>query len=223
MGKDNHSRERKKSKLERKKARIAPYPRILIVCEGTKTEPQYFKEIQQFHKLQSANIQIMPSEYGTSPHQIVQYAYDIFMKGSSHKKIEKKSFEKVFAIFDRDDHEKYHEALAMAQAFNKKMGKQVEFRAIASVPCFELWLLLHFPNENIQSPLHRNEVEKRLKRHLPDYTKGKQGLFEITKENLPLATQRARQLASLYTEHDGKNPFTSVSELVELLNSLKQN
>jgi RloB-like protein len=219
MGKDNQPHNRQQNKIDRKNGKKAPYPRILIVCEGTKTEPQYFREIRQFHKLQNANVQVMPSKYGTSPAQVVEYAYDIFMKGDSHK-IHKKSFEKVYAVFDRDDHSTYHEALEAAQTINQKLGKAFEFRAIPSVPCFELWLLLHF--EDIKNSLHRDAVARRLKTHVPDYTKGKTGLFELTKSNLDEATKRAERLAKLYTEHDGVDPFTAVYELVGLLNGLKK-
>ena len=46
MGRDNHPKERQARQLERKLNRRASYDRILIVCEGSKTEPNYFEEIR---------------------------------------------------------------------------------------------------------------------------------------------------------------------------------
>lgn len=48
MGTDDlfHKRkQRRATSLQRKKALKAPYDRVLIVCEGAKTEPNYFREI----------------------------------------------------------------------------------------------------------------------------------------------------------------------------------
>ncbi|VAW46556.1 hypothetical protein MNBD_GAMMA03-583 [hydrothermal vent metagenome] len=59
MGTDNlhHKRKAKSiSNLERKKAKRAPYDRVLIVCEGEKTEPYYFSELIDYYRLNSANI-----------------------------------------------------------------------------------------------------------------------------------------------------------------------
>lgn len=41
----------RKRKLEREDAQRKSYDRVLIVCEGKKTEPQYFKDIRQFYQL----------------------------------------------------------------------------------------------------------------------------------------------------------------------------
>ncbi len=45
MGRDNHPRNRQKRHLERKEAITQQFERILIVSEGSKTEPNYFSEI----------------------------------------------------------------------------------------------------------------------------------------------------------------------------------
>lgn len=65
--------------------------------------------------------------------------------------------------------------------------EEIIFRAIASIPNFELWLLLHF--EDIQHFLHRTEVLRRLKSHIPNYGKGFKGCFSLTRDKLELAFQ----------------------------------
>lgn len=112
----------------------ASYDRILIVSEGSKTEPNCFSEIHAAHRLQTAKVEVQP-----------------------------RALEQVYAVFDRDDHASYFDALDLAASLDGKLrndNKQpVIFKAIASVPSFELWLLLHY--EGIQAPLHRDEVIQR--------------------------------------------------------------
>ena len=78
MARDNSPKIRQRTQLERKQNQRASYDRILIVSEGSKTEPHYFREIRVIHKLHTANVQVRPSELGTEPTQVVQYARDLF-------------------------------------------------------------------------------------------------------------------------------------------------
>ena len=219
MARDNSPKIRQRAQLERKQAQRASYDRVLIVSEGSKTEPLYFKEIKSAHRLQTANVEVHPSALGTEPIQVVRYAKQLFEIGDPHKRIRPRAFEKVFAIFDRDDHKSYFDALKLAASLDGKLrtgAKQpVEFKAIASVPCFELWLLLHY--EDIRHPLHRDEVLTRLKQYIPGYDKGAGGSFTATKANLHIASQRARNLAALSTAFDDTEPSTDIVELVALL------
>lgn len=223
MARDNSPMERQRQQLERKRARRASYDRILIVSEGSKTEPNYFGEIRQAYRLHTANVEVRPSELGTAPIQVVQYAKELFESGDRHKNIQPKAFEQVYAVFDRDDHASYFDALTMAEAINGKLkndNKQaVRFQAIASVPSFELWLLLHF--EDIQAPIYRDDVMRRLKTHIPGYEKGATRAFSITRECISVAMQRAEALAAKFNARSEPEPFTAIGELVGLLMQLR--
>ena len=161
MARDNSPSERQKKQLERKLGRRASYDRILIVSEGSKTEPNYFKEIRAAHRLQTANVEVQPGELGTQPIQVVQYAKSLFENGDRHKQIQPRAFEQVYAVFDRDDHRTYFDALQLAESLDGKLrndNKQpVSLKAIASVPCFELWLLLHYEQEGAD-PSRRSDA-----------------------------------------------------------------
>jgi hypothetical protein len=223
MARDNSPKERQRKQLERKLNNRASYDRILIVSEGSKTEPNYFTEIRAAYRLRTANVEVRRSELGTSPIQVVQYARDLFECGDRHKCIQRRAFEQVYAVFDRDDHESYFDALALAESLDGKLrndNKQhVSFKAIASVPCFELWLLLHY--ENIWSPIHRDEVMRRLKSHIPTYNKGAVGSFATTKERLQIGAERAQTLATRFDAYSAPEPYTAVVDLVELLTTLQ--
>lgn len=223
MGKDNQPKVRQATQLVRKVGRRAGYSRILIVSEGSKTEPLYLGEIRTEYRLHTANVQVQPSQLGTTPLQVVEYAEHLFVNGDEVRNIQPRAFEQVYAVFDRDDHATYHNALSKAAALNNKLrndlNKSVSFSAIASVPCFELWLLLHF--ESILTPLHRTAVYQRLKQYLPDYDKGQAGYYAKTCQHLDAATQRAKHLAQLTTAHNGVEPYTDLYRLVHVLTTLK--
>ncbi|UJP06030.1 MAG: RloB family protein [Nitrosomonas sp.] len=223
MGRDNSPKERQKQQLERKQAQRAGYDRILIVSEGSKTEPNYFEEIRRLYRLHTANVVVRPSELGTAPIQVVEYARKLFENGDPHKNIQPRAFERVYAVFDRDDHDSYFDALQLAESLDRKIKndikQDIDFKSIASVPSFELWLLLHF--EDIQAPLDRRKVEKCLKKHIPDYFKGATNSFELTRQYLTIASSRAHQLASRFTAYDAPEPFTGIFDLVALLTTLR--
>jgi hypothetical protein len=224
MGQDNQPKHRQQARnLKRRAAQRAPFERLLVVCEGEKTEPNYLEEIRQDYRLASANVQVWPSALGTEPIQVVTYAEQLFRNGERTKNIFPKAFDRVVAVFDRDDHLSYHEALVKATALNGKLsndaGQRVPFEAVPSVPCFELWLLLHF--EDVQAPLHRSEVYGHLKAYLPEYDKGQGGHWAATKSEVGLAHQRAVARAAATTPYDGNEPYTSMHELVNRLMHLQ--
>lgn len=220
----NHSpRERQRQQLQRKAAQRAPYDRILIVCEGSKTEPMYFGDIRAYYRLHTANVQVQPSEWGTQPLQVVEYAQHLFEIGNPHRRIQPRAFDQIYVVFDRDEHLNYLEALSKAQSLHNTLRNSekqiVKFHAIASVPCFELWLLLHF--EDVHAPMERHEVAQRLKRHMPQYTKSAVGTFHATQALLPKAMERADRLAQKFTPHTDPEPYTGIASLVRQLTSLR--
>ncbi len=223
MGKDFSPKIRQRADLSRKQARRASYDRLLIVCEGTKTEPNYFKEIRQAYRLHTANVAIYPSTSGTAPIQVVQHARELVENGNAHRNIKPRAVEQVYVLFDRDTHANFHEACQLAKSLDGKIvndnGQPIIFRAIVSVPCFELWLLLHF--ETIERSLRSVKILKRLRQHLPGYEKAFVNSFALTRHKLEVAYQRARVLIELHTPIDGIQPYTDVSQLVALLTELR--
>lgn len=223
MGRDNQAKDRQLRRKAAKEARRASYARILIVTEGSKTEPLYLEEIRTAHQLHSANVEVQPGQLGTAPIQVVRYAQKLFENGDLLKGIRPKSFDQVYAVFDRDEHDSYFNALHLAQSLDGKLRNDdrepVSFKAIASIPSFELWLLLHY--EDIQAPIHRDEVLLRLGRYLPGYEKGAGGMYSTTRERLASANQRAQALAARFNAYTDPEPFTALHDLVMLLTTLR--
>jgi hypothetical protein len=86
---------------------------------------------------------------------------------------------------------------------------------IASNPCFELWYLLHYQNQ--QAELLSKECENSLSTHVKNYKKGNvddklKMQLSVKKEE---AIERARKLKSY------SNPSTDVFRLMEDLEKIK--
>ena len=158
----------------------------------------------------------MPSGAGTQPRQVVDFAEITFTRN--------RRYEQVYAVFDRDAHPTYHDALSRAQALSGMLRndekKQVSFAAIVSVPSFELWLLLHFVDIHVY--FERQEIYQSLREHMPRYEKGATGVFATTEPRLPEATRRAGSLQRRFNPYAGNEPYTNVDVLVTLLCSVRQ-
>ncbi len=93
------------------------------------------------------------------------------------------------------------------------------FKAIVSVPSFELWLLLHYTD--IQAYYHRDVILQRLRIHIINYEKGQDGLYKLTQKKLMIATKRAESLRSHFSRLPGDEAYTDVDVLVSILRALK--
>lgn len=171
----------------------------------------------------STHLLVLHSEFGTEPQQVLKYALSIFIKGAPERGLHQRASDRIVVVFDRDEHQTYHAALAQAAAQNGKLkndeGAAVQLDVVVSVPCFELWLLLHF--EDVHAPLHRHEALERLKAYLPDYEKGGGGHWGKTQAHLSHAIERAHHLAAQNNPNDGIQPYTAMHELVSRLIHLK--
>lgn len=225
MGKDGQPKHLQAAReLLRRRAQRQPAERLLIVCEGSKTEPLCLGEIRQQLLLPSANVQVQPATYGTEPLRIVEYAERLFTEGQRALGIHARSFDRVVVVFDRDEHHTYHAALQRVAALNGRLENdervKVPFEAVVSVPCFELWLLLHF--EDVLAPLHRDEALARLRGYLAGYAKGQGSHWAVTRDRLDAATGRANALvAAGHTAEEGTQLYTNMHELVHRLLHLK--
>jgi hypothetical protein len=189
-----------------------PYDRVLIVCEGEKTEPHYFGGLRRHYRLSSANIEITPAN-GTDPISIVTFA-----------QARLGDYDRTFCVFDRDGHQNYD--AAVARAAQSAEGKQGKFVAITSWPCFEFWLLLHFGYS--AAPFHRagkkssgDQAIAKLATHIPGYNKGLKNIYDLLAPKTTDAIQNAMRLQRENTRTRSSNPSTRAHELVQYLITLK--
>ena len=85
-----HKRKGRKAELlRRRRAMKAPYDVILIVCEGEKTEPNYFTELKKALRLSNANVRICGR--GSDPLSVVDFAIETFRQ--------EQEFDRVYCVF----------------------------------------------------------------------------------------------------------------------------
>ena len=183
MGSDDLFKKKKARKLRdisRKKRTRDLYKRVLIVCEGQKTEPLYFDSLKKEYRLQATDIRITNAK-GSDPMNLVKHAIEEYK--ASQK--EGNDFDFVYCVFDKDDHANYKQAINEIS----KINNMEVFLAITSVPCFEFWLLLHFcctakPFRSVKGKSAGEQVVCKLQKYISRYKKGDKNTFELTKSNL---------------------------------------
>jgi len=203
-----------------------PYDAVLIVCEGAKTEPNYFGEMRTALRLASANI-VVTGKGGTDPMSVVNNAIQRFKADPV--------YDRVYCVFDQDTHTTYQAALEKIAATPlRKNGSRrnadiARFEAITSVPCFEYWLLLHYayttkPYKQVgqRSACDRLIHDLKHREHLPNYGKGAKGLYKQTAPLLDDAIRNAKRALLAAESAATDNPTTHVHELVAYLRSLAQ-
>jgi hypothetical protein len=193
----------------RREAFRDPRPIILIVCEGKKTEPEYFGGFSRACQNPRVRLEIAP-EHGV-PRTVVETARDYKRRGEIEAKRERDenlAYDAVWCVFDVDEHPNVGEALEMA--------RDNAIDVALSNPCFELWLLLHFrDNPGMKT---RQQMRELLKVYVPDYDKSVD--YRATYlQGYSAAAQRAERICDAAAE-DGeptRNPTTGAYRLTELI------
>jgi hypothetical protein len=185
-----------------------PYDFVLIVCEGQKSEPNYFSKLREKYRLSSLNVRVSPAD-GSDPMSVVGYAERHLATG----------YDRIYCVFDRNGHANYDQALAKTERLEKIF-------AVPSIPCFEVWVLLHFkystaPFEKAGSDSARDKVFKEVKKHLKKYSKGYQELYNELEKLMSDAIAHSKRLEAHNSKTGSCNPATHVHVLVEYLKNLR--
>lgn len=191
-----------------------PYDFVLIVCEGSKTEPNYFAGLRTAYSLSNANIEILHGG-ATDPKSIVGFAL---------AKMGQEGYDRAFCVFDRDGHQTFDEALGIVSSSAE--GKANRLAAITSWPCFEIWLLLHFtysaaPYTATGGRSAGDKVLAEVLKHITNYQKGQKGLFEALAPRLGNAIMNALRLEKQNKTTGTDNPHTRMHHLIKYLTTLK--
>jgi hypothetical protein len=227
MGTDNlfhKKRQRRERELRRIQEIRAVHDLVLIICEGSKTEPNYFKALRAYLHLNKEMIVIPDRLKGNDPLSLVKTAEAEFLK-EQKKDPEKQGYDHVFVVFDKDSHASYNDALQKMTSMSKKTNGK--FEAIISIPCFEVWLLLHFEEATRPYAASGNNsicdnVIHDLKRYIHDYEKGSRGVFEATYPTVDKAIAFAQSLEIRHKRDGTDNPLTKVHRLITYLQVIKE-
>jgi len=192
---------------------------FLIVCEGAKTEPNYFKS---FPKMAGSLVFDLTFDGGgISTTKVLEKAIEIRNKSSQ-------KFDRIWIVFDKDSFD--------AGKFNKAIidAKSKNISCAWSNEAFELWYLLHFVNRT--TAMGREDYEKALEREVNKqiaaktgskstsykYKKNDKSMYQTLKtygsETNAIKWAKALRTANVGEQYAKYNPCTMVYELVEELN-----
>jgi len=182
---------------------VEPLQTFLIVCEGERTEPNYFRAF-----CVPAEVQKTIIGEGFNTLSLVRRTVEL---------AQEQSYNQVWCVFDRDSFplETFNAALELA--------RQQGFHVAYSNEAFELWYLLHFHfyQTGVTRVQYMSLLSELLNRsfHRP-YRKNDPNLYALLLSHQPDAIRNARNLLALYTPlNPGRdNPSTTVHHLVEELN-----
>ncbi len=205
----------KKPSGKEKRKRSAGYAknasRILIVCEGAKTEKLYF---DAFPKPINGAIVVRGTGYNT-----VSLVNETKRLRSILEQEYRQAFTAVWCVFDRDSFsaEQFNNALQNAELFG--------FEVAYTNEAFELWYLLHFDYRTHAGS--RADYEELLSTRLGfKYDKANAEMYAHLQDRQPIAIQNATRLYRSKGNRpnpEKDNPITRVHVLVEALNDVVNN
>lgn len=213
---------------QRKLKSLSPHPRVLIVCEGEKTEPYYLKSFKRDNKINTANVQVADNTAGSSPDKVLNYAIELYEKSCKEvKHTGVPCFEYVFCVIDKDKHPTYEKTLQKAISYKLK-NKKHKLEIITSVPCFELWILLHFCYTSkdyycsAQPSICKALIhDLKSKPGMDGYEKGLQNIYKITKDRIETASVNAQRLEAHCQTGNTDSPSTKMHKLLQELKDIK--
>lgn len=209
-------RERRQAKADkRRRENVRPkLVRFLIVCEGSKTEPQYFEALINKHVSTVREVHIQGEGMGTVALVDQAQAIRLSLERSNSMK-----FDRVWVVFDKDDFGDFNEAIRKAGRFG--------MRSAWSNEAFELWYYLHFEflDTAISRTAYIEKIERVLRKAMNDpkfaYQKGNPNIYHLLQKygNERHAMAHAKRLRSGYRDKDyaSHKPCTTVELLVNEL------
>lgn len=205
MGSDNLFHKKRERKVGNRK--VAP-DRFLIVCEGEKTEPNYFEQFKTIiNEVRANSVEINIEGIGMNTKSLVEWTIELKNKANP-------DYSQVWCVFDRDSFkvDNFNNALQMA----KNNGIDVAY----SNQAFELWFLLHF--NYYVTAFHRDQYKDKLSKLLGrKYEKSAEIYEELVKRgSQSRAIKNAERLLTSYPvcNPETDNPSTTVHLLVKELN-----
>lgn len=202
-------------KLQKKSVEIDG-DKILIVTEGQKTEPQYFKFLISKYNI-NKNVKILKRSSASDPSSVLSAAKEAQEQENNENDI---GYDIIYCVFDRDQHTNFEQVKNVIEETDN-------FKAIISIPCIEYWFLLHFDKSSKsflktgkKSPCDNCISE--LKKHVGDYKKNNTEIFDKLKDKTETAIKNAELIITDAESHGNYNPSTQVHILVKKLQGLKK-
>ena len=190
-------------------------PRILIVCEDSKSSAFYLEELAKDLGLSAVTVE--GKRCGSAPSSVLAFAQEQYENSVK----DRNPYYRVYCVFDRDKHDCFDTTV---QAIADIKPKNTFF-AVTTMPCFEFWLMLHFvydtsPYQASANKTSCGNANTKLKLHWADYGKNKRGIYAHSKDYMQTAINHAKLLVNHNLTTNSINPQTNIHTLVEYLQSI---
>ncbi len=212
--------EKNKKAFNRSKFSLNQLEKILISCEGTKTEPFYLTDFFRFlvkTRAISPVSFVIAKHRHTDPLGVLNDLLDYKEDGQTSN-----DFQHKWIVIDRDEPRVNgggHTLVNYNNAISK--AKSLNIGVAFSNPSFELWYLLHYQYRN--TAIDRDSVNTELGKII-DYEKNAPNMFDTLLSSQNIAVNNAKRLINDCTKNTGNcNPSTNMHSLVEFLNDFKKN
>jgi hypothetical protein len=182
-------------------------PYIRFVCEGQKTEPNYFNGLLSAKGIKIPKAAFKPKDH--SPLGIAREAKRLYKEAVKMNVPKDKIL--ICALFDHDGHANLANALEML----RDTPIQVGFSHI----CFEFWVLLHFEKTS-RSFRNCDEIIRYIQEnHDAQYSKNNDHFKRLNKR-IPMAIANAQWLCNTHWQYDERpiwqlNPYTNIHEILQ--------
>lgn len=228
---DNAVLKRRRRKAAKERVAIrAVRTFILVVCEGERTEPNYFNALRDAlpkNVLETTRIDVVGT--GANTLSVVERAQEEERRAGE---IRNRKFDQVWVVIDRDSFP--------AGNFNNAIFKcqgLTNYHCAWSNEAFELWYVLHFQYRN--TAMGRDEyatvITDEIRRRISEaeapsvkcftYEKNDERMYALLQEfgNQDIAIRNADKLLKNFsdTRFANHNPCTTVHQLVLAINALR--
>lgn len=212
-----------KGRIEKRGARKRQVkPIILIVTEGSRTEPKYFEHFKT--RQTNIDIRVVGSRSSSGETDYVS----LIRKAQEYQKKNQMSSDNgdsAWVVADGDVNLNNPDPVASKNQQLKKarkLAERSEIQMAISNPCFELWYLLHF-RYTTKHLKDYNAVKNELIPFLPEYEKTND-VYDQLLPMLETAVKNAKNLEKYHLNNGeqlpfeiGANPYTEVYRLIESL------
>lgn len=152
---------KRRSYMQRAINKLGVVQRFLIVCEGEKTEPNYFRRF----RVPKLVVDVQGLGYNT-----IRLVREAVTQCETAQK-NREPYDQVWCVFDRDSFPAAHFNTAI------EIARQNNIQVAYSNEAFELWYLLHFIYLN--TGITRQDYIERLENHLGHpYLKNSTGVYD---------------------------------------------
>jgi hypothetical protein len=187
---------RRENQQRRRGPSRQPRNRVLVICGGERTEPDYLNGLKQWARNPAVRVTVVGR--GKDPSALVDLA-------RSRRQAAPEEIDEVWCVFDVDDFD-------VAPAVRAASAAGIE--VAVSNPCFEVWLLMH--HVDVRTPIvDAGAAVRRLADVVPGFDKCRLRFADFV-SGVPDAIRRGQ------AGHDGSqpvggNPSTGVWRLAQVV------